>query len=288
MNTFSVVISIIASAILFACAPQAELVKTKTEMNDLRAELRSVKTQVQEFTDLHKRLDAIDSRLAGLADRRGELERQLSDAQKSMADQGSRFDQLTMDIQLVQGKLEENNFRIKELAQKLDDKAYKIAELSTRVEDLEKKIKALTEGTVSTTTGTAEKRSEFKMPEPSEAYRQAKTDYDRGNYDLAIAGFRNYIAQFPDASQVDSAQYWIGECYYSKKDYDKAIDEFQKVLKSHPKSEKAAGARLKIGYSYMNDKNFAKAKEHLNRVIKDYPNTREADLAKEKLKKVQP
>ncbi len=85
---------------------------------------------------------------------------------------------------------------------------------------------------------------------------------------------------------MDSAQYWIGECYYSKKEYGKAIEEFNKVLKNHPKSEKAPGARLKIGYSYLNEKNKAKAKEHLNRLIKDYPSSREAELAREKLKKI--
>ena len=46
--------------------------------------------------------------------------------QKAMADYGAKTDQLTTDIQLLQGKLEENNFRIAELAQKLDDKSVKI------------------------------------------------------------------------------------------------------------------------------------------------------------------
>ena len=38
-----------------------------------------------------------------------------------MADYGAKTDQLSIDIQLLQGRLEENNFRIADLGQKLDD-----------------------------------------------------------------------------------------------------------------------------------------------------------------------
>jgi len=266
-----------AFALLAACAPQAELVKTRSEMSDLRGDIKTIRGQIQELQGLQKRLDMIDAHVTGLVD-----------VQKVVADHGAKFDQVATDIQILQGKLEENNFRLSELAQKLDDKTHKISELAARVDELEKKFKAVSASVLSAPTVTAEKEkaAEIKAPEPSEAYRQAKTDFDKGNFDLAIDGFRNYLKQFPDASQADSAQYWIGECYYSKKEYDKAREEFLKLLKIHPKSDKAAGARLKIGFSYLNEKNNAKAKEHLNKVIKDYPHTKEAELAKEKLKKI--
>lgn len=254
------------------CAPQAELVKLRGEMGDLRAEMKVVRSQVPDLSGMQKRQDLLEQNIKGTLD-----------LQQKMADQGARFDQLVTDLQILQGKLEENNFRIKELAQKLDDRNFKLAELTARVEQVESKVKSLPSAT---TDGVAESRSEAKTPSPSEAYQQAKADYDKGNFDLAIAGFENYLKQYPDASQADSAQYWIGECWYTKKEYRTAIEEFLKVLKAHPKSEKAAGARLKIGYSYQNEKNAAKAREHLNKVVKDFPGTPEAEKAKEKLKKI--
>jgi tol-pal system protein YbgF len=265
----------IATLVLAAgCAPQAELVKLRNEMNDLRtethAEIRDLKGRVPDLSGIEKRQDQLAEDIKGT-----------SDLQRSIADQGARFDQLVTDLQIMQGKLEENNFRMKEMSQKLDDKAYRLSELTARVDQLESKLKSAPSGTA-----VPDKKAEAKTLGPSEAYQQAKTDYDKGNFDLAVAGFGNYLRQFPDASQADSAQYWIGECYYSKKDFGKAIEEFSKVLKDHPKSEKAPGARLKIGYSYLNEKNTAKAKENLNRVVKDYPGSKEAALAKEKLKKI--
>jgi tol-pal system protein YbgF len=263
--------------LLAACAPQAELVRTQSEMNDLRQDVKTAKARVQE---MQKRVDMLDANIKGTVD-----------AQKVMADYGAKTDQITTDLQLLQGKLEENNFRIAELSQKLDDRAVKMAELTARVDELETKIKALSSGaTVSgqtTTAGAKEKPSAAKMIEPSDAYRQAKSDYDKGNFDLALAGFQNYVTQFPDTSMVDKAQYWVGECYYSKREFTKAIDAFSKVVKNYPKSDKVAGAKLKIGLSYVNEKNLAKAKEYFKLVIKEHPGSNEAEIAKDRLARIE-
>jgi tol-pal system protein YbgF len=271
MRIFFLLFPIMFLFLAAGCVPQAQVVKLQNEMDDMRSQVKNVKTQVPDLSGIEKRLDRVESSLQGT-----------SDLEQRLADQGARYDQLTTDLQILQGKLEENNFRIKELAQKVDDRSYAIAELQARIQQLESR----TNSGVTGTAAAASEKVQPGMPSPTEAYQQAKTDFDKGNYDLAISGFQNYLKQFPETSLADSAQYWIGECYYSKKEYPKAIDEFQKVLKEYPKSEKAPGARLKIGYSYLNQRNAAKAREHLNRVIKDYPHSKEAELAKEKLKKI--
>jgi len=276
--TTKILLAIVLLLSLTACAPQAELVKTKTEMSDLRENSKAVKAHVEE---LQKRLDALDANVKGTVD-----------VQKVMADSGAKSDQLATDIQLLQGKLEENNFRIAEFGQKLDDKSVRLAELTARIDELEARIRLLSAGTATVSAGQAgassdkDKKSFPKTVEPSEAYRQAKNDYDKGNFDLALAGFQNYVTQFPDTSQVDNAQYWVGECYYSKKDFSQAIEAFGKVIKAYPKSSKVPGAKLKIGLSYLSAKNIAKAKEYLNRVIKEHPDTNEAEIAKDRLVKI--
>jgi len=280
--TIKQLFSITGIFLLAACAPQAELVKTRTDLNDMRQDTKTTKARLAELQkndqDIQKRLDVLESNARGS-----------SDVQKAMADYGAKSDQLGTDIQLLQGKLEENNFRIAEISQKLDDKSVKIAELSARVEDLESKVKLMSTGTGSIAAAqsvTGSGKSASKTIEPSEAYRQAKSDYDKGNFDLALEGFQNYVAQFPDSSQADAAQYWAGECYYSKKSFANAIEAFSKVIKNYPRSEKVPGAKLKIGFSYLNEKNYSKAKEYLNRVIKEHPNTTEAQIAKDKIRKI--
>lgn len=265
------IVLIVGGLLLLAgCVPQAEIVKLRQEMNEVRLEVKNVRGSVPDLSGIRKRQDRLETDIRGT-----------TDLQQQLADQGARFDQMTMDLQLLQGKLEENNYRLKELAQKLDDKSFRLAEVSAKVGQLESRVQSLPASTAA-----KESKPSAQAPAPSESYQQAKGDYDKGNYDLAIAGFENYLVRFPDTSLADSAQYWIGECWYSKKEYGKAIAAFRKVLKDYPKSDKAPGARLKIGYSYLNAKNSAKAREHLNRVIKDYPGSREADLAGEKIKKI--
>jgi tol-pal system protein YbgF len=272
--------------LLAACAPQAELVKTQSEMTDLRQDVKNSKALTQELQKRFdrtflKRLDALEENVKGTVD-----------AQKVMADYGAKNDQLATDLQLLQGKLEENNFRIAELSQKLDDGAVKIAELSARVDELDAKVKLLSAETPTVKTGKARSAagkgtsSAPKTIEPSAAYRQAKKDYDKGHFDLALAGFQNYVVQFPDTSMVDKAQYWVGECYYSKKEFSKAIEAFAKVIKNYPKSDKVAGAKLKIGLSYLNEKKNSKAKEYLHRVIREHPDSNEAEIAKDRLVKM--
>ena len=235
-------------------------------MNSRNAWIRIVK----------KRLDMLEANVKGTVD-----------VQKVMADYGAKTDQLTTDIQLLQGKLEENNFRIADLAQKLDDRSFKITELTARVDELEARMKSLGGQGFSSGTGTVkDKKSAAKTAGPSEAYSQAMNDYNSGNFDLALAGFQNYLVQFPDTSQTDKAQYWIGECYYAKKDFDNAIEAFTAVIKTYPKSEKVPDAKLKIGYSYLSQKQTTKAKEWLHKVIKEYPDTKDAQLAKDKLRKI--
>jgi len=264
--------------LLAACVPQAEIVKMSTDMSEQRVDTKAAKEQV---LYLQKRLDILDANIKGTVDN-----------QRALADYGAKADQLATDIQILQGKLEENNFRIAELAQKLDDKSVKIAELTARIEELEAKIRLLNAGTPMAATvqsGTAsdsDKKSAPKTMEPSEAYRQAKNDYDKGNFDLAIAGFQNYIAQFPGTSLAAGAQYWIGECYSSKKDFSSAIESFEKVVKFYPRSDKVPGAKLKIGLSYLNEKNTEKAREYLNKVIKEHRGTSEADIAADRLSKI--
>jgi chromosome segregation ATPase len=163
MKTAFIVSGVIVLS-MAACAPQAEMVKTRAELYDLREEVKSSKARLQELQrheeEIRSRIETLDASSKGTGD-----------IEKSIADYGAKSDQLATDIQLLQGKLEENNFKIADLGQKLDDKTFKIAELSSRVDSLEARMKTLSAapGAASTGTGTAtvEKKSAPAPLEPS-------------------------------------------------------------------------------------------------------------------------
>ena len=120
--------------------------------------------------------------------------------------------------------------------------------------------------------------------DPTDIYRTSYNDYLKGNYDLAISGFQEYLKKFSGSEMAGNAQYWIGESYYSLKDFEKALEEFDKLINNYPKSNKVPSALLKKAYSYIELKRTNDAKEQLKDLIKSFPLTAEAKLAEGKLK----
>ena len=125
------------------------------------------------------------------------------------------------------------------------------------------------------------------LPSPEDVYRNALTDYTKGNYDLAIDGFKNYLTFFPKTSLVPNAQYWLGESYYSKGEYLKAIREFDKLVKGHPNSTKVPSAMLKKGYAYVELGETRQGQGVLRELVTKFPRSREARLAQDSLERLQ-
>ncbi|MBI3007350.1 MAG: tol-pal system protein YbgF [candidate division NC10 bacterium] len=122
---------------------------------------------------------------------------------------------------------------------------------------------------------------------PDEVYKAALNDYTKGNYDLAVNGFKTYMQLFPKTSLVSNAQYWLGESYYSQGKYPEAIREFEAVIKNHPGSNKVPSAMLKQGYAYLELRETSRGTAVLRELMKRFENSREARLAQERLRQVQ-
>ena len=119
---------------------------------------------------------------------------------------------------------------------------------------------------------------------PSTLYQTAYRDYQRGNYDLAIAGFREFVARNPSSDLADNAAYWIGESLYSQKKYREAIAQFDSVVTKYPKSDKVAGALLKKGYAYIALGERSQGIVQLQYVVHEHPTSPEASVARQRLK----
>ena len=112
-------------------------------------------------------------------------------------------------------------------------------------------------------------------------------DMRRGQYDLALSGFSDYLKYCPQDNLSDNCQYWIAVTYQEMKQYESAITEFQKLLDSYSDSEKRSLAYFKIGRSYEELGNKEKALEYFL-VLKDqFPETVEYEQAKDKIEQWQ-
>ena len=120
-------------------------------------------------------------------------------------------------------------------------------------------------------------------PAPRELYSQAYADFARGNYDLAVQGFTEYIRNYPGTDFTDNAQYWIGECLYGKKMYAEAIEAWNTLFKDYPASDKVPDARVKKGMALERLGRKSQALVEYRYVVDRYPNSQAARIARERL-----
>jgi tol-pal system protein YbgF len=120
-------------------------------------------------------------------------------------------------------------------------------------------------------------------PPPRELYSQAYADYARGNYDLAVQEYREYLRNYPNTDLSDNAQYWIGECYYSKQRYNEAVAAWNDLLRDFPASDKIPDARYKKGVTLERLGRRREALVEYRTVVERYPNSEAGRKAREKL-----
>ena len=121
------------------------------------------------------------------------------------------------------------------------------------------------------------------LPAPRELYSQAYADYARGNYDVAIQGFQEYLKDYPTTDFSDNAQYWIGECLYGKQKYNEAVEAWNTLLRDYPSSDKLPDARFKKGLALEKLGRRSQALVEYRYVAERYPNSEAGRKAKERL-----
>jgi len=115
------------------------------------------------------------------------------------------------------------------------------------------------------------------------AYEAAQAQRKAGNYQGAIAGFRNFIAQYPKSPLAHRAQYWIGDSYYNLRDFKNAIASQQRLMAAYPDSASVPDALLNIASSQVELGDAAGARKTLDKLVARYPTSEAAEKAKRRL-----
>ena len=120
-------------------------------------------------------------------------------------------------------------------------------------------------------------------PAPRELYSQAYADYARGNFDLAIQQYQQYLAAYPETDLSDNAQYWIGECLYSQQKYTEALLAWDELFRRYPGSDKLPDARYKKAAALERLGRRSQALIEYRAVANRYPNSAAGRKAREKI-----
>ena len=121
---------------------------------------------------------------------------------------------------------------------------------------------------------------------PQDVYNMAYNDYLKGNFDLAVEGFKMYKDQFPASPLADNALYWIGECAYSQRKFEDAVNAFNELILAYPQGDKVAAAYLKKGMGFAEMGRTEEALAAFKLLVAKFPVEEETRIAQQKIKEL--
>jgi tol-pal system protein YbgF len=274
MKIFPSIVMLAAALAAAGCISTSDFEAAQRQIAELQEELANIKRTASSKDEVQN----VNVRIA----------EQTETLLRSNATLVTKVNEIEERIQNTQGAVEQATHRIDQVAQQA-------ARTQRDVEDLRTRVTAMPPA-VPPTNGGGEATGELTVPgpavstppdvDPMQTYQGAYRDYQRGNFDLAIEGFRDFLATSANSDLADNASYWIGESLFSQKKYREAIGQFDAVVNRYPKSDKVPGALLKKGYAYINVGERAQGVVQLQYVLHEHPKSQEASLARQKLKQL--
>lgn len=180
-------------------------------------------------------------------------------------------------------KIDQLSVQLEQLMRKLDDNNEFMRSLSARVDLLATRAGIPTLGEYK---GPAGGQPPVAVPVPEEGqaiFRAAQLDRDRGNIELARDGFREFLDRYDRSELADDALYWLGDLAYGEDGFSEALDQFQLLLANYPFSNRCPAAMLKTAYCLQALGRVEASHTKLEKLIDVYPQSSEAALARERL-----
>lgn len=262
-----------------ACASTSDVQKLQSQINDLQDQVAQLKRTASSKEEVQN----VNTKIAE------QTETLLKSNTTLVTKVGSIEDRMNN----TQGSVEQTNYRVDHLVQQLTQAQHDVEELRSTVARLATAPPPVVQPSGSPAAPVPAPAPVHEVnvtPDsgetPAMTYQNAYRDYQKGNYDLAIAGFRDFIGRYKDSDLADNAAYWIGESLYSQKKYRESIAQFDSVVNDYPRSEKVPSALLKKGYAYISLGEKAQGIVQLQYVVHEHPKSSEAAKAREELKKL--
>jgi tol-pal system protein YbgF len=266
----------------------------------------------QDVMTLERRIDSLERRSQQLQKQNQDLSNQLNsglsnlgenraNSEKNLRGQyaglNADMDSLRQDLRLVNGRVDEIEYLTKrkvadyeaegqKRSERLDELNIAVSKLDQRISQLEQYLNLESKGPRPATNEPAGAAGGTKRSSDQQLYSDARQAFDSGDMDKARQLFQKLIKDYPKSTNVDNAQFWIGESYYREKSYDRAILEYQTVIEKYPNGNKVPAAMLKQGMALRQIGEKASARLILQELIKKYPKTSEAATAQLKLKEL--
>jgi len=269
---FWILIACILSLFTFGCATTQDMQVTQRDLQDQRNKLTATQREITEAKE------------------------SLQGVQKGQAELDNKTDRIRIEIQNLQGKLDEIKFHAEkasndtltmreEMTAKLKEQDEKLIAVRKDVDTLKTSITP-PPAIISQTQPGATPPSSLEGDNAEELYNAAYSNWKSEDLEGARSAFKKFLEVYPHHELSDNAQFWIGESYFREKKYEEAVVEFEEVVKKYPKENKVPDAMLKEGLAFYELKKEKEAKYILKKLIDKYPKSDQAKIAKSKLEEM--
>lgn len=221
--------------------------------------------------------------------------KQVEAVQKSVDElnlaQGGSTSKMKADLTMMLNQLEG---QITRLHAEIDETQYRLTQLSAKIEKLDQKkfVGGSPAGATAApgTTPGAAPAGAAGANEPMRVvdgldlealFNQARDDYIRGKYDLALQGFKTVYEKDAGGTWRELAMFWLGETLLKQNKPDKAMEAYARVASEFPRGTKVCSAHFKIGLIYHEKKDKAKRDEEWNKLNAECAGSNEAQRAKD-------
>ena len=258
-------------------------------------------------TSVHE-MNALQQNISMLYERVQALERRVDgmDGQsQKRADLYSRLDELQLKLGALNGRIEEEDHKIEQLARVAASAPQSPAAPSSSTPTITTAPPTAAPGPAPVTgptpvtspppppvaKTTPAPQPNIAIPEkddPEKAlFDKATQSFQQGQFDAARKDYQSFIAKYPKSQLADNALYSIGECYLSGKRYQDAVEVYQQVIERYPKGSKVPQALFKQGTAFQQMGDATAARILYERLVEKYPDSPQAQAAQKKLKQLQ-
>lgn len=229
------------------------------QLEELKTELILVQRQTQSMQDtFNKTMGELNTLIVQMSDNIAAVRRAQSAISTNTTDTSGQ-------ISAMSERITATNSRMERLSEQF-------ASLKKVIEDIPK-LPTFTQ----LTPGNAE-----------QLFAAAYSDYSRGNFDLAMSEFKQYVETFPGSELADNAQYWIAEILLAQRKTAEALVELEKVAQVNPAGDKAALALYKRAIILLEQGKKEEAVAQFLVIVKGYEKSNEAALATQQLQQIAP
>ncbi|MCU1231530.1 MAG: hypothetical protein JWO97_4414 [Acidobacteria bacterium] len=270
---------LIATLLAAGCVTSSDIEKLQSQISDIQDQVAQLKRTASSKEEVQNVNQKIAEQTQTLLKSNATLVAKVADIEDKMNS--------------TTGSNEQTNYKLDRMAQQLTQAQHDVEELKAAARAAAATPAVAAPAGAQTAQPAPPPMSEMTVTSPPdsgtnpmETYQAAYRDYQKGNYDLAMAGFREFIEKNPHSEYADNAAYWVGESLFSQKKYAEAIQQFDSVVSRYSRSDKVPGALLKKGYAYIAVGDRSRGIVQLQYVVHEHPSAPEAALARQKLKQL--